>query len=108
MVDDAAWRVAIAQRARRTRNVAVWSIAFFIAAVPAALIGGSAESAGALLALASWLLGVMASIWAFVLAFRHWETLPAATRWLACLPLLVVLFLMAAAVIVTALTRPTG
>lgn len=83
--------------ARRVRNVAIWSIAFFVAAVPVAILSGGLEDAGtgAALAMICWLFGFAAGVWSFVLAFRHWDALPHATRWLASLPLLVVLFLIA-------------
>jgi len=96
-------------RARQVRNVAIWSVALFIAAVPVAIVSASLSAgadgqAGSILALVFWLSGFGAAIWAFVLAFRHWETLPLGTRWLACLPLLVVLILIAATVLFVATT----
>jgi predicted small integral membrane protein len=99
--------------ARRTRNIAVWSIAFFVGAVPIAIIGGAPEreadgapGIGGTLAMLFWLLGVLAGAWAFVLAFRHWNDLPPGIRWLASLPLLVVLFLVALSLLVTVITAP--
>jgi hypothetical protein len=93
------------RRARRVRNIAVWSVALFVAAVPVALVSASMSPAsdgqiGSLLALLFWLSGFGAAVWAFVLAFRHWDTLPLGTRWLACLPLLVVLTLIALTMLV--------
>ncbi len=91
--------------ARRVRNVAIWAIAFFVASVPVALVsGGPGEgSGGNLLAMLCWLAGFAAAVWAFVLAFRHWDELPLGTRWLASSPLLVVLFLIALSMLVTAI-----
>lgn len=96
--------------ARRVRNVAVWSIAFFVASVPVAMVSGGiggegadAAGAGAALAMLCWLVGFAAGLWSFVLAFRHWDALPSATRWLASLPLIVVLFLLALAMLATAI-----
>jgi hypothetical protein len=90
--------------ARRVRNVAIWSIAFFVASVPVVLVSGSGERAGAgnLLAMLCWLAGLAAAIWAFVLAFRHWYELPLGTRWMASSPLLVVLFLIALSMLLAA------
>lgn len=94
--------------ARRVRNVAIWSIAFFVASVPVAIVIGIGSdtageaTAGTALATLCWLIGFAAGIWSFVLAFRHWDTLPLGTRWLASLPLLVVLFLLALTMLVTA------
>ena len=94
---------------RRVRNVAIWSIAFFVASVPVALVTGIGSdaagetSAGTALAMLCWLVGFAAGVWAFVLAFRHWDALPLGTRWLASLPLLVVLFLLALTMLVTAI-----
>lgn len=88
------------RRARRVRSIAVWSVALFVAAVPVAFVSASVSNAseaqiGSLLALLFWLSGFVAAVWAFVVAFRHWDTLPLGTRWLASLPLLVVLTLIA-------------
>ncbi|HEX2885514.1 hypothetical protein [Vineibacter terrae] len=88
------------RRARRVRSIAVWSVALFVAAVPVAFVSASLGNAseaqtGSLLALLFWLSGFVAAVWAFVVAFRHWDTLPLGTRWLASLPLLVVLTLIA-------------
>lgn len=96
-------------RTRQVRNVAVWSVALFVAAVPVAIVSASLSAgadgmAGNVLALVFWLCGFGTAIWAFVLAFRHWDALPSGTRWLACLPLLVVLILIAASVLFVAAT----
>ena len=90
--------------ARRVRNVAIWAIAFFGASVPVVLVsGGPGEgSGGNLLAMLCWLAGFAAALWAFVLAFRHWDELPLGTRWLASSPLLVVLFLIALSMLAVA------
>ena len=95
--------------ARRVRNVAIWSIAFFIASVPVALVTGigtdSADTAsvGTVLAILCWLVGFVTCVWSFVLAFRHWDALPLGTRWLAGSPLVMVLFLVALSMVVTAI-----
>ena len=88
--------------ARRARNVAVWSIALFVAFVPVALLGGGMGDeasvqrlAGRALALVFGVAGFAVSVVSFVLAFRHWDILPPGTRWLASLPLLVIAFLVA-------------
>jgi hypothetical protein len=88
--------------ARRVRNVAIWAIAFFVASVPVVLVSGGAAGGGSLLAMLCWLAGFLAAVWAFVLAFRHWDELPLGTRWLASSPLLVVLFLIALSMLVVA------
>ncbi|HKU98049.1 MAG TPA: hypothetical protein VJR58_22345 [Vineibacter sp.] len=103
-----AYRGSANARTRQVRNVAVWSVALFVAAVPVAIVSASLSAgadgqAGSILALVFWLSGLGAAIWAFVLAFRHWDTLPLGTRWLACLPLLVVLTLIAASALFVAL-----
>jgi hypothetical protein len=46
--------------------------------------------------------GLLASILSFALAFRHWDVLPLGTRWLASLPLLVIVFLTALSMLVVA------
>ncbi len=94
--------------ARRVRNVASWSIACFFASVPVAVFTGirsdtaGEATAGTALAMLFWLVGLAASVWAFALAFRHWDRLPPGTRWLASLPLLVVLVLLALTMLMTA------
>ncbi|TWT10171.1 MauE/DoxX family redox-associated membrane protein [Reyranella sp. CPCC 100927] len=103
-----AFRGTTGGRARRVRNVAVWSVALFVASVPVAIISaslgtGAEGQAGSALALLFWLCGFATAVWAFVLGFRHWDTLPLGTRWLACLPLLVVFLLIAASVLVVAM-----
>jgi hypothetical protein len=107
----ASFRIERSALARRTRNIAVWAIALFIAAVPIAIIGGAVErgadgaaGVGPALAMLFWLLGVLAGAWAFILAFRHWHDLPSGIRWLASLPLIVVLFLIALAALVAVIT----
>jgi hypothetical protein len=101
-------RILATARARRVRNVAIWSVAFFVASVPVALVSGigtdtaGEPSVGTALAILCWLVGFATCIWSFVLAFRHWDALPLGTRWLASLPLLVVLFLLALSMLVTA------
>jgi hypothetical protein len=100
-------RILANARARRVRNVAIWSIALFVASVPVALVssigtdGAGEATVGTALAILCWLIGFGTCIWSFGLAFRHWEALPLGTRWLASLPLLVVLFLLALSMVVT-------
>ena len=113
--DGASYRIERIILAKRARNVAVWAIAFFVAAVPVAIVGGGLErdaggalGAGGVLAMLFWLLGVLAGGWSFVLGYRHWDDLPPGTRWLASLPLLVVLFLIAASLLAAAIVGPPG
>jgi hypothetical protein len=102
-------RILANARARRVRNVAIWSIAFFVASVPVALVSGigtdgaGEATVGTALAVVCWLIGFATCIWSFALAFRHWDALPLGTRWLASLPLVVVLFLLALSMVVTAI-----
>ncbi|HJQ56776.1 MAG TPA: hypothetical protein VJ890_07710, partial [Vineibacter sp.] len=65
--DGASYRIERIILAKRARNVAVWAIAFFVAAVPVAIVGGGLErdaggalGAGGVLAMLFWLLGVLA------------------------------------------------
>jgi hypothetical protein len=111
---DGAFRVEAAWRARRVRNAAVWSIALFVAFVPAALLGGGAAgdsdgaAAGRGLALLFGLTGFATGAWAFALAFRSWDMIPLGIRWLATLPLLVVLSLLALSMLLAVLLGPVG
>lgn len=110
-----AHRIKAVLLARHVRNVAAWSIAMFVAFGPTVfLTGGSDEAAtgavavGRMLALLFGLAGFGIGLWAFVLAFRHWDTLPLGTRWLASLPLLAVLTLIALSTILVVLVAPAG
>jgi hypothetical protein len=98
--------VAAAIATRRARNAAVWAVALFVAFVPAAFVGAGSDSdadavqTARVMALAFGIAGLLVSILSFVLAFRHWYVLPVATRWLASLPLLVILILVAASMLI--------
>lgn len=86
---------------RRVRGVAVWSLALFMASVPAAMFGSAiaGDSAdvtmiGGLLGLAFWIVALAVGLWATFLAFRHWEALTVGVRWLALSPVAIVSVLM--------------
>ena len=79
---------------QRIRNRAIWAVAFFTAALPAAFVAmGIAEvtedqvNTAFPLAVAFWLLGLLFALWAAVPTLRYWDGLPPATRWLGALPL---------------------
>lgn len=108
-----AYRIRANLLSRHVRNVAVWSIAMFIAFGPTVfLTGGSEEAAtgavavGRMLALLFGLAGFATGVWAFVLAFRHWNLLPLGIRWLASLPLLMVLFLVVLSMVLALFMTP--
>lgn len=89
---------------QRVRTRAIWAVSLFTAAIPPAVVGFGISTAtddqvnvAMPLALLFWALGFLFALWAAVPTLRHWDGLPAQTRWLGALPLLSVsLFLSVA------------
>lgn len=89
---------------QRIRTRAIWAVSLFTAAIPPAVVGFGISTAtddqvnvAMPLALLFWVLGFLFALWAAVPTLRHWDGLPAQTRWLGALPLLSVsLFLSVA------------
>lgn len=89
---------------QRIRTRAIWAVSLFTAAIPPAVVGFGISTAtddqvnvAMPLALLFWVLGLLFALWAAVPTLRHWDGLPAQTRWLGALPLLSVsLFLSVA------------
>ncbi len=102
---------APAGTSRKIRKRAIWAVALFAASVVPAIIGvgiinttaGQANIATPF-AFGLWAIGALFALAAAFPTLRHWDLLPAQTRWIGALPMLCVsLFLSAALVAATIL-----
>mgnify|MGYP001189082121 FL=1 len=92
---------------QRIRTRAIWAVSLFTAAIPPAVVGLGIATAtddqanvAMPLALLFWALGFLFALWAAVPTLRHWDGLPAQTRWLGALPLLSVSLFLSLALLV--------
>jgi hypothetical protein len=92
---------------QRIRTRAIWAVSLFTAAIPPAIVGLGISTAtddqvnvAMPLALLFWALGFLFALWAAVPTLRHWDGLPAQTRWLGALPLLSVSLFLSLALVV--------
>ena len=92
---------------QRIRTRAIWAVSLFTAAIPPAVVGFGISTAtddqvnvALPLALLFWVLGFLFALWAAVPTLRHWDGLPAQTRWLGALPLLSVSLFLSLALLV--------
>lgn len=92
---------------QRIRTRAIWAVSLFTAAIPPAIVGLGIATAtddqvnvAMPLALLFWALGFLFALWAAVPTLRHWDGLPAQTRWLGSLPLLSVSLFLSLALLI--------
>ena len=105
--DATAFRTSPFGTGQRIRTRAIWAVSLFTAAIPPAVVGLGIATAtddqanvAMPVALLFWALGFLFALWAAVPTLRHWDGLPAQTRWLGSLPLLSVSLFLSLALLI--------
>ncbi|MBS0517738.1 MAG: hypothetical protein JSR90_03555 [Proteobacteria bacterium] len=95
---------------RRIRKRAVWAVSLFAASVIPTIVGvgmtltpGDHVNIAFVFALAFWGAGVLMALTAAFPTLRHWDALPAPTRWLGVLPMLTISLFLSVALVLASL-----